>query len=33
VCWFNDTEEQFSGEPPHVLIEKDIFLNRLVQYN
>jgi len=33
VCWFNDTEEQFSSEPPHVLIEKDIFLNRLVQYN
>jgi hypothetical protein len=33
VCWFNDTDEQFSGEPPHVLIEKDMFLNRLVQYN
>ena len=33
VCWFNDTEEQFSGEPPHVLIEKDMFLQRLVQYN
>lgn len=33
VCWFNDTYEQFSGLPPHELIDGDFFLQRLVQYN
>lgn len=33
VCWFNDADEQFSGRPPHELIDNDVFLQRLVQYN
>lgn len=33
VCWFNDTDEQFSGLPPHELIANDLFLQKLVQYN
>ena len=33
VCWFNDTDEQFSGLAPHELIDNDVFLHRLVQYN
>jgi len=33
VCWFNDTDEQFCGLPPHELIDNDKFLQRLVQYN
>jgi len=33
VCWFNDADEQFSGLPPHELIDNDKFLQRLVQYN
>ena len=33
ICWFNDTDEQFSGLAPHELIDNDVFLHRLVQYN
>jgi len=33
VCWFNDTDEQFSGLPPHELIANDLFIQRLVHYN
>jgi hypothetical protein len=33
ICWFNDADEQFSGLPPHELIDNDKFLQRLVQYN
>jgi hypothetical protein len=33
VCWFSDTDEQFSGTAPHISIENDMFVKRLTTYN